>query len=156
MMLRMLPCPTRAYFVWLADKLSLSGAAFCVAAFLISAGFAIATGAAFGTIAAMTPVLYPVGIILGSNPACLAGAIVSGGLFGDNIAPVSDTSICAASGQTYTKKDGIVEIGGCVKERSKIVIPAFILTVALYAVFGGAGAASGVDQTVIQNLVASH
>ena len=142
--------------VWLADKLSLSGAAFCVAAFLLSAGFAIATGAAFGTIAAMTPVLYPVGIILGSNPACLAGAIVSGGLFGDNIAPVSDTSICAASGQTYTNKDGIAEIGGCVRERAKIVIPTFIITVVLYAIFGGAGGASGVDQAVIQDLVANH
>ena len=75
---------------------------------------------------------------MGCNPAVLGGAIISGGLFGDNIAPVSDTTIVSTTGQTYTKKSGCAEIGGAVKDRSKYVIIAFILSVILFAIFGGA------------------
>ena len=61
--------------VWLSVKLHLSGAGFCVATFLFSATFALATGAAFGTVAAMSYILYPVGILMGCNPAVLAAPL---------------------------------------------------------------------------------
>ena len=105
--------------VWLSVQLHLQGAAFTVAAFIFSATFAVATGAAFGTIAAMGFILYPVGILLGASPAVLGGAIISGALFGDNIAPVSDTTIVSATGQTYSNKSGSADIGGAVKDRTK-------------------------------------
>ena len=61
--------------VWLSVKIHVSGAAFTVAAFIFAAVFAMATGSGFGTISTMSFILYPAGILLGSNPAVLAGAI---------------------------------------------------------------------------------
>lgn len=141
--------------VWLSVKLHLSGSAFCVATFLFSAAFALATGAAFGTIAAMTPILYPVGIIMGCNPAVLGGAIISGALFGDNIAPVSDTTIVSTTGQLYKNKTGCAEIGGAVSYRVKYVIPAFVLSIILFFIFGGNNSAIA-DQSITDGLVASN
>ena len=68
--------------VWLGVQLNMSGAAFTVAAFVFAALFAMATGSGFGTISTMSFILYPAGILLGSNPAVLAGAILSGAAVG--------------------------------------------------------------------------
>ena len=125
--------------VWLSVKLSVSGAAFTVAAFIFSCIFAIATGSGFGTISTMSFIIYPAGILLGSNPAVLAGAILSGAAFGDNIAPVSDTTIIAATSQEYQYKDGTADIGATVKTRSKYVLAAAAIAIVLYFIFGGSG-----------------
>ena len=100
--------------VWLSVKINVSGAAFTVAAFIFAAVFAMATGSGFGTISTMSFILYPAGILLGSNPAVLAGAILSGAAVGDNLAPVSDTAIIASSSQEYMHKDGVADIGSTV------------------------------------------
>ncbi len=142
--------------VWLSVRLHLSGSAFCATAFLFSAAFALATGAAFGTVAAMTPILYPVGVIMGCNPAVLGGAIISGALFGDNIAPVSDTTIVSSTGQLYSKRLGSAEIGGTVRNRVKYVIPAFIISIILYFIFGGAVGSLRIGTAVAETLVTSH
>ena len=142
--------------VWLSVQLHLKGAAFTVAAFIFSAIFAVATGAAFGTIAAMGFILYPVGILLGSSPAVLGGAIISGALFGDNIAPVSDTTIVSSTGQTYKNKSGSADIGGAVKDRSKYVIVAAIISIILFFIFGGAKVGEGLDPILAEQLLAEH
>ena len=59
--------------VWLSVKMGVSGRLFTVFAFIFSALFASATGSGFGTISTMSFILYPAGILLGSNPAVLAG-----------------------------------------------------------------------------------
>lgn len=125
--------------VWLSVKLSVSGAIFTVAAFIFSAIFAMATGSGFGTISTMSFILYPAGILLGSHPAVLAGAILSGAAFGDNLAPVSDTTIIAATSQEYSHKSGTADIGETVKTRTKYVLAAAAIAIVLFAVFGGAG-----------------
>ena len=142
--------------VWLSVQLHLKGAAFTVAAFIFSATFAVATGAAFGTIAAMGFILYPVGILLGSSPAVLGGAIISGALFGDNIAPVSDTTIVSSTGQTYKNKLGSADIGGTVKDRSKYVIVAAIISIILFFIFGGAKVGEGLDPILAEQLLIEH
>ena len=38
--------------------------------------------------------LYPAGIMLGANEMMMAGCIVSGAIFGDNLDPISDTDHC--------------------------------------------------------------
>lgn len=43
--------------------------------------------------------MYPAGIVLGANPAAVMGAIISGAAFGDNVSPVSDTTIVSAATQ---------------------------------------------------------
>ena len=132
--------------VWLSVKINVSGAAFTVAAFIFAAIFAMATGSGFGTISTMSFILYPAGILLGSSPAVLAGAILSGAAVGDNLAPVSDTAIIASSSQEYKYKDGVADIGGAVKTRSKFVLIAGIIAAVLFFIFGGAGEATDAAQ----------
>lgn len=128
--------------VWLSVKINVSGAAFTVAAFIFAAIFAMATGSGFGTISTMSFILYPAGILLGSNPAVLAGAILSGAAVGDNLAPVSDTAIIASSSQEYKNKDGVADIGSTVRTRAKFVLIAGVIAAILFFIFGSAGEAT--------------
>lgn len=112
---------------------------FAVITFIASAILATASGTGFGTIAAGMGVLYPAGVALGGNPALLAGAIISGAAFGDNLAPVSDTTICSATSQG-------VDVPGVVKSRLKYALVAGALTIICIIVYGmmtdGSGAAA--------------
>jgi len=126
-------------FVWLGAKLGVSGGVFTGFTFITSCVIASATGTSIGTIFGCIPILYPAGILLGSNPVMLAGAILSGAIFGDNLAPVSDTTIVSASTQWYTKKEGQADIGGVVATRFKYAIIAAIISLTLYVILGGGG-----------------
>lgn len=140
--------------VWLSVKLNVSGSLFTVCAFIFSALFACATGSGFGTISTMSFILYPAGILLSANPAVLAGAILSGAAFGDNFAPVSDTTIIAATSQEYNYKSGVAEIGDTVKARYKYVLFAAAAAIVLFAIFGGSG--SALDPTQAESLLAEY
>ncbi|WP_312908641.1 Na+/H+ antiporter NhaC family protein [Tissierella praeacuta] len=105
-----------------AASMGIEGTFFIIISFLSSAVFATASGTGFGTIAAGMGVLYPAGIALGAHPALLAGAIISGGAFGDNLAPVSDTTICSATSQS-------IDVPGVVKSRLKYAIAAGIIVI---------------------------
>jgi len=98
--------------VWLGWKLGLSGSAFTLAVFCFASLFAVSVGTGMGTVVGFTTVMYPAGIVLGANPAALMGAILSGAAFGDNLAPVSDTTIVSAATQE-------TDIGGVVRSRLK-------------------------------------
>lgn len=113
----------------MAANVGIGGTFFVVVSFLASAVFATASGTGFGTIAAGMGVLYPAGVALGAHPALLAGAIVSGGAFGDNLAPVSDTTICSATSQG-------VDVPGVVKSRLKYALVAGGLTILGIIIFG--------------------
>lgn len=75
----------------LAAGIGVGPALFTVITFIAACLFATASGTGFGTIAAAMAVLYPAGVALGCHPGLLAGIIISGAIFGDNLAPVSDT-----------------------------------------------------------------
>lgn len=71
----------------------------------------------------------------------MAGSIVSGAIFGDNLAPISDTTIASASTQQF--HDGRpADIGGVVSSRLKYSAVAGAITLVIFAVFGGAGGSS--------------
>ncbi|MBA1334120.1 MAG: putative membrane protein [Firmicutes bacterium] len=112
-----------------AASMGISGTPFIVVSFIASAIFATASGTGFGTIAAGMGVLYPAGVALGAHPALLAGAIVSGGAFGDNLAPVSDTTICSATSQG-------VDVPGVVRSRLKYALAAAAITIVGIIVIG--------------------
>jgi len=112
-----------------AASMGIEGTFFIVISFIASAIFATASGTGFGTIAAGMGVLYPAGIALGAHPALLAGAIVSGGAFGDNLAPVSDTTICSATSQG-------VDVPGVVRSRLKYALVAGLFTIIGIIVIG--------------------
>ncbi len=110
--------------LWAAYETGATGTTFIVVTFFASALFATAAGTGFGTIAAGMGVLYPAGVLLGAHPALLAGAIISGGAFGDNLAPISDTTISSAASQN-------TDVGGVVRSRLKYALTAGAVTVGL-------------------------
>ncbi len=113
----------------IAASIGVGSTLFTVITFIASAVFATASGTGFGTIAAGMGVLYPAGVALGAHPGLLAGAIISGAAFGDNLAPVSDTTICSATSQG-------VDVPGAVRSRLKYALAAGLLTIAALVVAG--------------------
>ncbi len=120
--------------VWLASKAGVSGGGYAAAAFLICCLVSTSTGTSLGTIIICAPLLYPAGAALGAEPVILMAAVLGGATFGDNISPVSDTTIASAATQG-------AEIGDVVRSRLKYAIPAAIVALALYAALGGSDGA---------------
>ncbi len=85
--------------------------------FLICCLVSTATGTSLGTMILCAPLLYPAAAGLGTDPVILMGAVIGGATFGDNISPVSDTTIASASTQG-------ADIGGVVRSRLKYAFPA--------------------------------
>ena len=132
--------------VWVGWKLNLTGAWFTVAVFISSALFATSVGTGLGTVVGFTAVMYPAGIVLGGSPAVLMGAIFSGAAFGDNLAPISDTTIVSAATQE-------TDVGGVVRSRLKYVFIAGALSVVLFLLFGSGKSVISADEA--ERLLAS-
>ena len=131
-------CNVSSGFVWLGQTLGISGGLFTAFTFVAVCIIATATGSSIGTMFTCFPIFYPAGVLMGSNPAVLAGAIVAGGVFGDNLAPISDTTIISAGTQEY--RDGTrADVGGCVATRIKYSLVGGVIAFALYWAFGGGG-----------------
>jgi Na+/H+ antiporter NhaC len=113
-------------------KTNFVGNKFVGATFLLTCLVAFSTGTSVGTIFVVSPILYPVGYLVGATPALLLGAIVSGGAFGDNLSPVSDTTIASASTQE-------ADLGGVVKSRLKYSITAAVISMIFYFILGSRG-----------------
>ncbi len=141
-------------FVWLGDKLGLSGGLFTAFTFIATCIIATATGTSIGTMFTAFPILYPSGLLLGANPVLLAGAILSGAIFGDNVGPISDTTIASATTQTYTRKEGVADIAGVVSTRLKYALVAAAAAAVLFAIFGGSNAV--VNSTEAQAILAQY
>lgn len=114
---------------WLCISLGVSGALFPAIVFICGSVLSTATGTALGTVMSLSPVLYPVGIALGSDPALLLGAIVSAAYFGDNIGPVSDTTIASACTQQ-------VPVSKVVRSRLKYAFLGAAIALVLFVLFG--------------------
>jgi Na+/H+ antiporter NhaC len=125
--------------VWLAREAGVAGGGFAAVAFLLAAVVSTATGTSLGTLLLCAPLLYPAGGALGADPVWLIGAILAGATFGDNVSPVSDTTIASASTQG-------ADLGGVVRSRMRYALPAGAVAVVLFGVLGGraAGALEGV------------
>lgn len=115
-------------FVWIADTLGIGGGTFTLFAFISVGIISMSTGSSIGTMFTAFPIFYPAGVLLGADPAILAGAIVSGAIFGDNIAPISDTTIISASTQRFRRKEGSADIGGVVASRARFALTAAALS----------------------------
>ncbi|WP_117591367.1 Na+/H+ antiporter NhaC family protein [Haloprofundus halophilus] len=135
--------------VWAADALSVGAALFPALTFLLAAVLATGIGTGYGTAIAFTGLVFPAGVLLGANPVLLFGAILSGAVFGDNLAPVSDTTIVSAVTQN-------ADIGGVVASRFKYAVIAAVLAFAAYLVAGSAmaGEPMSVGATVIEDATA--
>ena len=113
----------------LAARSGIAGGGFAVAAFGVCAVVSTATGTSLGTLLVCGPLLYPAGAELATEPAVLIGAILGGATFGDNVSPVSDTTIASAGTQD-------VAMGAVVRSRLAYALPAAVVAIVAYAACG--------------------
>lgn len=118
--------------LWLGLTLDVTGSAFTLVTFVAAMLFSVSTGTSNGTVLALSPVMYPAGVVLGADPTFLALAILSGAAFGDNVAPISDTTIVSAGTQGATMKE-------VVRSRMPLAFAAAALTAILLFALGGSG-----------------
>ena len=130
-------------FVWLANEIGIHGAAFTVFTFVTVCIVAVATGSSIGTMFIAYPIFYTAGVAIGAEPTLLAGAIVSGAIFGDNLAPISDTTIISASAQRFRRREGVADIPGVVAQRARYALTAAAIAAVLFLLFGFVGNESG-------------
>lgn len=131
-------CGLSGGFVWIANTIGIHGGLFVAFTFLATCIVSTATGSSIGTMFIAFPIFYPAGMILGANEMFMAGSIVSGAIFGDNLAPISDTTIASASTQQF--RDGRpADIGGVVSSRLKYSAVAGLITIVIFGIFGGMG-----------------
>lgn len=117
--------------VWLAQAAGLEGGGFVGACFLMCCAVSTATGTSLGTIVLCAPLLYPMGGALLAHPVLLMSAILGGATFGDNISPVSDTTIASATTQE-------AEMGQVVKSRLRYALPTGAVALVAFILLGGA------------------
>ncbi len=132
--------------VWLATGIGVGQVLFPAASFLLAALLATGIGTGYGTTITFVTLFYPAGLVLGADPVLLFGAILSGAVFGDNLAPVSDTTIVSAVTQES-------DIGGVVASRFKYAIIAAMAALILYVCFGlfssGGVTVSGAQKNIL-------
>lgn len=91
--------------IWGMTSLGLDAAFLPLIGFLASCLISVSCGTSNGAIIAVMPLLLPVAAAVGAEPALVAGAVVSGAVFGDNLAPISDTTIASAVTQEAEVRD---------------------------------------------------
>ena len=121
--------------VWAGSELGVRGGGFVLMSFLIAVLFSTATGTSLGTILICAPLLYPAAGVLEASPVVLIGAILAGATFGDNVSPVSDTTIASASSQG-------APMGGVVRSRLRYALPAAVVAAVVLTLLGGAETAA--------------
>ncbi|WP_394201280.1 Na+/H+ antiporter NhaC family protein [Shewanella waksmanii] len=97
--------------------------------FVIAAFIATAMGTSMGTIAAVAPIALGVATEAEINLAIMAGAVISGALFGDNLSIISDTTIASTRTQGCEMKDKF-------RENLIFAIPASIITLIVFTLAG--------------------
>ncbi|WP_417686467.1 Na+/H+ antiporter NhaC family protein [Pseudidiomarina gelatinasegens] len=90
--------------------------------FIIAAVVSTAMGTSMGTLAALAPVALGLGEAAEIDLALLAGVLVSGAMFGDNLSFISDTTIAATRTQGCEMSDKF-------KANLKISLPAAAITI---------------------------
>ena len=118
---------------WLGAQSNATGGYFVGATFLLAATFGTAVGTGYGTAVAFCTLMFPAGLVLGADPVWLFAAILSGAAFGDNLAPVSDTTVVSATTQE-------TDIPGVVRSRVKYALIAAIPALMIFMLFGGGSA----------------
>lgn len=107
--------------------LDLIPAQFVVAGlFIISAIIATAMGTSMGTIGAVAPIAVGVATATGIGPEVLAGAVVGGAIFGDNLSFISDTTIASTKTQGAQMSDKF-------KENLQFALPAAVICLLIYS-----------------------
>lgn len=119
---------------------------FLASAFIITAIVSVCTGTSFGSVGTVGLALIGVAEGLGVYLPAAAGAIISGGYFGDKISPLSDTTNLApvAAGTTLFEH---------IRHMLCTTIPACLVSLAVYLIAGHTGAVDSVDASAAQEMM---
>ncbi|MBU2893800.1 Na+/H+ antiporter NhaC family protein [Colwellia sp. D2M02] len=98
--------------------------------FLVAALLSTAMGTSMGTIAAIAPIALGFIDSAQLDAALVAGCIVSGAIFGDNLSIISDTTIASTRSQGAHMKDKF-------KVNFKFAVPAALICLVAFAILGG-------------------
>ncbi|MDO4894432.1 Na+/H+ antiporter NhaC family protein [Moraxella sp.] len=98
---------------------------FYLSAFILSSVVGLALGSGFTTCATVGVAFLGMASGFGANPAIVAGAVVSGALFGDKMSPLSDTTTIAASIVG-------VDLFDHIKNMMYTTIPAWLITAVIF------------------------
>lgn len=138
--------------LYILSVLNVPAAVVPLATFLVGAIISMASGSSSVVNMALIPVLVPLGVQMGCNPGLMLGAVVSGAVFGDNLAPISDSTIVSALTQD-------VDVSSTVRTRIKYSIAAGIPSIILFLIFGfmttenSVSANLAVDSTYVISLI---
>lgn len=102
---------------------------FVPSVFVVCALVGVSIGSAFTTISTVGIALFGMGMTMQINPALVAGAILSGAIFGDKISPLSDSTNLASA---IAGSDLFAHI----KNMMWTTIPAFLISLILYFFLG--------------------
>lgn len=97
--------------------------------FLVAAFLSTAMGTSMGTIAAIAPIALGFIESAGLDSAVVAGCLISGAIFGDNLSIISDTTIASTRSQGAQMKDKF-------KVNFKFAVPAAILCLLIFTTLG--------------------
>ena len=112
---------------------------FLPAGIFIAACFvSLSIGTSVGTIVALTPVVTGLAQQMGVDTAQMVAIVVGGAFFGDNLSFISDTTIAATMSQGCNMKDKF-------RTNLQIVLPAAILSLALYLFLGFSGSTEAIE-----------
>ncbi|MFL2062349.1 Na+/H+ antiporter NhaC family protein [Latilactobacillus sakei] len=96
--------------------------------FIIGCILSFAMGTSMGTIAALMPVAVDVAAKTGVNPALMAGIVVGGAMFGDNMSFISASAIAAVQSQAVTMREKF-------KLNMICYLPALIINIVMLALY---------------------
>ncbi len=123
--------------LYLMSKINMSPAFMPIVCFAICVVLSSATGSAAGAMNTAAPVMIPLAVGMGCNVNLICGALLAGSCFGDNLAPISDTTIASSLSQE-------VDVMKVVKSRLKYAVIAGSAASVGYIVFGFMSSGSGV------------
>lgn len=110
----------------------ISGSFFVPSVFIVCAIVGTAIGSGFTTISTVGIALFGIGASMNANPALVAGAIISGAVFGDKMSPLSDsTNLSSAIAES--------ELFAHIKNMMWSTIPAFVISFILFWILGNSG-----------------
>ena len=124
--------------LYVMTKINMSPALMPIICFFICVVLSSATGSAAGALNTAGPLLIPLSVGMGCNVNLICGAILAGSCFGDNLAPISDTTIASSLSQE-------VDVMKVVRSRFKYALIAGAISVVGYLVFGFMDAGNGVS-----------
>lgn len=110
----------------------INGSFFIPSVFVVCSIVGIAIGSGFTTISTIGIALFGIGASMNANPALVAGAIISGAVFGDKMSPLSDsTNLSSAVAES--------ELFAHIKNMMWSTIPAFFVSLILFWILGNSG-----------------